>query len=262
MASKQRTYKITEIIEETPNVKSFIFDFEKSAQPGQFLMAWVPDFEEIPMSVSYCSDNKIGISVYAVGETTKKLHEMKEGDYVGLRGPYGTSFEPKGDKIAVIGGGCGSAPLGYLVESFFDENVEVHALLGAGTRENLLFKDRLEKLPYTDIHCATDDGSYGHEGFITEVFETLTEKHKFDRVYTCGPEIMMKKIYDTCREKKIDLQASLERYMKCGLGICGSCAIDGYLVCKDGPVFGMKDLNRMSEFGKKRRDRSGCHVEL
>lgn len=262
MASKERTYKIGEIIEETPTVKTFLFDYKKDAEPGQFLMVWVPGEKEIPMSVSRRYEDRLGITVKAVGESTKKLHSFETGDYIGVRGPYGTSFESKGDNIAVVAGGCGAAPVDFFVKSLAGENIKAHVLLGADTEEELLFKEEFEKVPYADLHCATDDGSCGHEGFVTEIFETLIENEKFDCTYACGPEVMLKKVYELCSTNNIDMQASLERYMKCGIGICGSCAIDDYLVCKDGPVFGMEDLNQMSEFGEKKRNKAGSHVEI
>ncbi|MEM3061382.1 MAG: dihydroorotate dehydrogenase electron transfer subunit, partial [Candidatus Bathyarchaeia archaeon] len=90
----------------------------------------------------------------------------------------------------------------------------------------------------------------------------VIEEEKFDVVYTCGPEIMMKKILDLCKKNKIRMQASLERYMKCGIGICGSCGLGPYRVCVDGPVFSKEGIKRMDEFGIHKRDSSGRRIPV
>jgi dihydroorotate dehydrogenase electron transfer subunit len=109
---------------------------------------------------------------------------------------------------------------------------------------------------------STDDGSFGIKGFTTDVLMDLLKKEKFDCVYTCGPEVMMKKVFDICDDKGIKCQASLERYMKCGFGLCGTCCIDDKLICKDGPVFDSNQLRKLSEFGVFNRDKSGSKVYL
>ncbi len=245
MAGIQRTYRISEIVEEAPKVKTFFFKYPKPARPGQFVMTWVPSAEEVPMSVSYSGGGNLGITVFSIGPTTNKLNSLKVGDYVGLRGPYGNSFKLKGDTIALIAGGTGAAPLSFFAESLLNEDIKVHALLGARSKNHLIFKKRFEEMPYVDVHCATDDGSYGHKGFVTEIFETLLKREKFDQVYTCGPPAMIQKVFEICKREKIGLQASLESYMKCGIGLCGSCALGPYLVCKDGPVFNLKQLKKI-----------------
>ena len=93
-------------------------------------------------------------------------------------------------------------------------------------------------------------------------FLELDEKKKFDCVYACGPEKMLKAVADFCKEKKLRCQVSLERYMKCGFGICGSCDINGKLVCKDGPVFEGEEVLSFGEFGKNHRDASGTLKEV
>jgi dihydroorotate dehydrogenase electron transfer subunit len=109
---------------------------------------------------------------------------------------------------------------------------------------------------------STDDGSFGYHGFASDLAKKILEKERFDQIITCGPEKMMKKILELGLEYKIPVQASLERHMKCGIGICDSCAIDGWHVCKDGPVFDNKKLGKMKDFGRFKRDASGRRVRI
>ena len=103
----------------------------------------------------------------------------------------------------------------------------------------------------------TEDGSYGKKGFVTDVLEELIDENSFDAVYTCGPELMMYKTVKLARANKIFVQASLERMMKCGVGICGSCCINEDLVCRDGTIFDGGHLMQNAEFGHQHRVKSG-----
>lgn len=253
-----RTFRIAEIREESPKVKSFFFEFKSKQKPGQFLMVWVPGAEEVPMSVSYSKGNRIGMSVFNVGKTTARMQRLRVGDYLGLRGPYGNEFKLKGKNIALIGGGCGSSPLIYLAEQAAKKGIAVTSFVGAKNKNELLFLPRFRKV--SKVFTATDDGSSGYKGFVTDLFREKMEN--FDCVYTCGPELMMKNVLDICLENGLDMQASLERYMKCGVGVCGACMIDGYRVCKDGPVFDIETLENMKDFGKTKRNSSGTKIGL
>ncbi|MFH1425041.1 MAG: dihydroorotate dehydrogenase electron transfer subunit, partial [archaeon] len=227
------SYEILEITERSPKTRSFLFDFKARVAPGQFMMTWVPGREEIPISVSHSSGDRLEITVYEVGDTTKAMNSLKIGDYAGLRGPYGKGFELKGGNVAVVSGGCGAAPIGFLAEELKNKGADVTAIVGARDKENLIFLEKFKMCG--EVLVATDDGSEGHKGFVTEVLEEKIKE--FNYVYTCGPEIMMKRVLDICVKNKVGMQASLERYMKCGIGICGSCLIKGLRVCKEGPVF-------------------------
>lgn len=247
----QGNCEILRVMQETPRVKSFLFLKPKNfyAIPGQFLMVCMPSFDEVPMSISFCTSKKFGISVFKVGETTEKLHSLKAGNFLRLRGPYGNGFRYSGKKICLVGGGCGAAPLAFLAEEAAKKGIKVTTLIGAKTKNDLLFLKRFEKV--ANVEAASDDGSYGFKGFVTELLKQRLEKEKFDCVYTCGPELMMKKVFEICSAKKIKLQASLERFMKCGCGLCGSCLINGQRVCADGPVFELEKLKEFEKFGKK-----------
>ena len=109
----------------------------------------------------------------------------------------------------------------------------------------------------------TDDGSFGKKGFATDALREVLSAHPEIRVvYTCGPELMMKKVVDLCNERKIDCEASVERYMKCGFGICGNCLINDRIICTEGPVFSGLRLAEMSEFGQSARLKTGRKVPL
>ena len=107
------------------------------------------------------------------------------------------------------------------------------------------------------ILVSTDDGSYGEKGFVTDLVEKLVSENQFDGVYVCGPEIMMYKTVQSAHSRKIFVQASLERMMKCGVGICGSCCVGEDLVCKDGTVFDGDHLSTNKEFGISHRNKAG-----
>jgi dihydroorotate dehydrogenase electron transfer subunit len=239
---------IKEIVEETPSIRTFVFDREIAARPGQFVMVWVPGVDEIPMALSSPSS----ITVLKVGDATAALFAMHEGDLIGVRGPYGNGFTVSGRTLA-IGGGVGASPLLPLITA---GQVETF-LLGARTASELLFADRIRES--ATLMTATDDGTAGHHGFVTQLMSRV-DLADFDHICVCGPEVMMTAVLavldrEGCAERG---QFSLHRYMKCGVGLCGSCCTDphGLRVCRDGPVF-TGDILLGSEFGHYARDASG-----
>jgi len=251
--------KIKSIVEENKNVKTFFFDKKIQAQPGQFIMVWIPGIDEKPFSVPYV--NPFGITVYRVGPFTEKLIQMNEGEKIGIRGPYGNSFELKSKKNCLVGGGSGIIPLAFLAENVRKKKLNAISIIGAKTKDDLIFLDRMKK-SCSKVIVTTDDGTFGEKGFVTGAFESLLKKEKFDCVYTCGPEIMMKKVFDICEEHEVECQASLERYMKCGFGLCGACCLDDVRVCKDGPIFNSEQLRKLNEFGNLKRDKSGLKTYI
>ena len=227
--------------------------------PGQFVMVWIPRHDELPMALSYLGDPK-GITVQAVGDASTAFTDFREGQKVGIRGPFGNSFRPRGARTLFVAGGSGMASLIAAVEAFSRQGVEVATALGAKTANELIFVDRAKA--YGAVHVATDDGSHGYHGFATSLAENLLDREKWDQVVTCGPEKMMKKVVDSAAARHVPVDASLERYMKCGIGICDACAIDGKLVCVDGPIFSGEQLAAIPEFGHWRRDKSGRRVAV
>ena len=109
---------------------------------------------------------------------------------------------------------------------------------------------------------ATDDGTAGHAGLVTELAAQLADRKPNPAVYSCGPEPMLVSLHRLCREKDLAGQFSLERYMKCGFGICGQCALDGFLVCQDGPVLNVEQLSDVRDFGRTRRSATGRRLPI
>lgn len=267
-ANRLRIVKIKGIKQQTPKVKSFAFKDKlcSKAKPGQFVMVWIPDIDEVPMSLSGISPQACSISVKKVGEATKALHQRKTGDYIGIRGPFGNGFRIVEGKVMIVGGGTGVASLMPLVESLAKENVKVFLLFGAETKNELLFLDRMQFVLSKGkgrFEVTTEDGSYGSKGVIIDLAEKHFAKEKFDMVYTCGPESMMYEMLLLSERFQTRLQASLERLMRCAIGICGTCVIGKFRVCKDGPVFTGEQLGQVKEeFGHFKRAFDGRKVEL
>jgi dihydroorotate dehydrogenase electron transfer subunit len=249
-----RIVRIEEIVEENSLVKTFRFRDDTPAEPGQFYMVWVPGVDEMPMSVSYTGSMK-GITVHRIGRGTEALHTMSVGDKIGIRGPYGRPYSLQGKRVLMVAGGTAVASLAPLAEKAVESGIQVDFALGARDKEKLVFVERLEKR--VDLRIATDDGSAGYHGFVTNLAKELMEKNDYDMVYACGPEIMLYYFFKTTQEMGVKVQFSLERFMKCGIGVCGSCAIGPYLVCRDGPVFTEKEMLNMPEFGNYMRDAAG-----
>lgn len=239
---------ITNVTEETPQVKSFYFDTEFSFDPGQFVMVWVPGVDEIPMALSSATS----ITVQRVGDATTALFSFREGDQLGIRGPFGNGFPPF-RKILAVAGGVGAAPLLPVIRAGGVKK----CLLGARTSADLLFPQLIRT--YTHLAVSTDDGSEGYHGYIADLLgkEDLAQ---YDAVFCCGPERMMAAVHGMLVQSGRPEMGyfSLHRYMKCGVGVCGSCSLDpgGLRVCRDGPVF-RGDILARSEFGHYSRDACG-----
>ena len=263
-ANRLRIVKIQDVERESPTVKTFSFRDKlcAKAEPGQFVMVWIPGVDEIPMSLSAISPKGLAsITVACVGEATKVFHQKKIGDVLGIRGPYGTSFTLTSGNVMIVGGGTGLIPLMPLTEKIVRLATKIAFLLGAKTKDELLFLDRIKQMlskVNAEIIATTEDGSYGLKGIVTDQAEKKLAKERFDMVYTCGPEQMMHRIFILAEQYDTPLQASLERIMRCAIGLCGSCVIGGFRVCKDGPVLTSKQLRMVKdEFGKFTRDFQG-----
>jgi len=252
--------KIIDTREENKNIKTLMFNYPKKMNPGQFFMIWIPRIDEIPMSVSYINNNIKGITFKKVGDATKTLYNLDVGDQIGIRGPYGKGFEINGKKILFVGGGTGIAMLAPAIEEAVSKNISSIAIIGVKNINELFFEDRLKKCS-VKLYISTDDGSKGYCGFASDLAKDLICKTNFSSVLTCGPEIMMKKLFDVCANTSF--QASLERYMKCGVGICSQCCIgNGLRVCVEGPVFDRDVLKNVKDFGFYKRDATGGKVDL
>lgn len=261
-----RIVKVKRTKRETNSVKTLIFDDYLSyhAKPGQFLMVWIPRKEEIPLSVMISdSTGEAAITIRKNGLASTSLFNLTEGEKLGIRGPYGNSFstEPQFKHRLLIGGGTGLVPLIRLLDRTRNSDIFSTIIVGSKSKSELFFIDvivRIMKDKKYKLLISTEDGSTGFKGYPTELLESILKKdHQIDVVYTCGPELMMKGVYDIISKKPIQMEASLERYMKCGIGICSSCSINDKLVCIDGTIFNKKQLSELSEFGHSYRNKSG-----
>ena len=253
---------IEKVIDETPTVRTLIFSDEvmSSVLPGQFAMVWVPGINELPMSVMITNDlGKAAFTVRRHGTASTGLFSVKPGEKIGIRGPYGNSFDLRQGKLLLVGGGTGLVPMMRLL-TFVKPTDDVTVLIGAKSKDEVFFEDLANRLLEKHEHqviVTTDDGSYGTKGYVTDMVEKLVSDNHYDGVYTCGPEIMMFKTVQYAHSKGLFVQASLERMMKCGVGICGSCCTGEDLVCRDGTVFDGDHLLSNKEFGHFYRNKAG-----
>ncbi len=277
-----KTVKVKNIIDECKDVKTIVFNMEiNKAQshiipkPGQFVMIWVPGIDEVPMSLSGCENNgNWSITVKNVGECTNAMCNLNIGDFIGVRGPLGNHFDLSNQTsktIFLIGGGIGMAPLKFLSNELTNMKIKHTIIDGVKYEDNLMFKDYFQEAikGNSEIYYCTDDGSYGIKGVASDVFKEMLNKFNKDElsklvVYSCGPEIMLYKLFQICQEYKIEFYASLERIMRCGCGLCGLCALDplGLLVCKDGPIFNLETLKKLQDFGRYQRDLTGKKTNI
>lgn len=276
MNTKSQMLKISRITQENPNVKTFYFNFELKSKPGQFVMLWIPGIDQKPFSIAFDDGKSFGLTIFKRGPLTEKLFTMNIGDRIGISGPYGTSFSVQSDiHYIMVAGGYGAAPLGFLAEEVSKKNnIKIDFLMGARNSESLLFEKKLSQTPNVKLHITTDDGSKGYKGYVTDILSKLIEKYSTSKdsssslkgltrndiiVVTCGPEPMEKKVLDICNKYEVECEVSIERYMKCGIGICGQCVVDdlGICMCKEGPVVKKELANKIKEFGKYHRDKTG-----
>jgi dihydroorotate dehydrogenase electron transfer subunit len=221
-------------------------------------MIWIPGDDELPMSLSY-TDGLKGVTVKGMGSTSRHIAGVKVGDLVGIRGPYGNTFDLTARNILIVAGGSGAAVLAPAAEAAHEKGARLTVALGATTSPELLFKERFLRMG-ADVHVATDDGSLGHKGYVTEVAERLLTSNEFDAVWSCGPEVMMTKVIASADRRQVPTFCAIERHMKCALGLCDACSIGPYHVCVDGPVFPAAQLSVLTEFGHRKRDPSGRSV--
>ena len=219
--------------------------------PGQFVEIRIDGspttFLRRPISINYVDKdaNELWLLVAAVGDGTRKLAELKAGDLLNCLLPLGNGFtmpQKPEERILLVGGGVGVAPLLYMGAEMAEKGCQPTFLLGARTAKDLLMLDEFRK--YGRVCITTEDGSEGEKGFVTN--HSLLHKEQFDRIATCGPTPMMKAVACYARQAEMECEASLENLMACGLGACLCCVektTDGNLcVCKDGPVFNIHKL--------------------
>ena len=262
---------IKSVRDEAEGIKRFTLEFEDeklrtsfSHRAGQFIELTVFGVGEAPISITSSPVDKgfLEISVVNVGEVTAALHLKKEGDVVGLRGPYGNGFpfdDVKGRDILFVAGGIGLAPLRPLINQMFADREsfrKIVILYGARTPKLLCFRDDLTawaaKKESTVLLTvdAPDDEWPGNVGVVTSLLPKVEIETERTTAFVCGPPIMIQfVIHDLVKRgfAEDDIITSLERRMECGLGKCGHCSIGTAEVCADGPVFSYRQLKELRE---------------
>lgn len=209
-------------------------------KPGQFYMVrgWeaLDPFLSRPISISDLEDGIITFLYEVKGKGTHIISKLKPGDTLELLGPLGTGFDLNSTgKIAIISGGIGIAPMIYLAKSL-NTKIDFYS----GFRNEVYCLEKVKKY-VNNIWISTENGSVGHKGFITEIFQP----EKYDILFTCGPLPMMKEVLKMCNDKA-EVYMSMEKRMACGIGACLGCTIKTIFgikrVCKEGPVFSGKEV--------------------
>ena len=220
-------------------IYKMVVEEKNSIKPGQFYMlkTYGETLLPRPISVSERDDNTITFLYAVVGTGTKDFSKLKVGDYIDLIGPLGNGFKTEGlGKVALVTGGIGIAPMLEVAKDIKRVNKENIIDLYAGFREDIYLVEDMRK--YLDkVNISTDTGKHGHKGFVTDMIKV----EDYDTVLCCGPEIMMNKVVNMCREKNVKVYVSMEKHMACGVGACLGCTCKtkegNKRTCKDGPVF-------------------------
>jgi len=220
-------------------------------QPGQFLQLTVPNAPEVflrrPISIHDVNyeNNTISLLIQIVGKGTQKLSLLDKGNVVNIIYPLGKGYSTieKGQKALLVGGGCGIAPLLYLAKVLKKEGIDEDIIIGFKSKEDIIEYELYNSIAPTFV--TTEDGSMGEKGFVTShsIFSSLG---KYGKIYTCGPEVMMKAVAKRAKEAGVECEVSLENTMACGIGACLCCVtptVNGHqCVCTEGPVFNSKEL--------------------
>lgn len=277
MAKLLQKTKIEKIIDHNENYRTVLFtqgypngdlSFESNL-PGDFIMVRFSE-DEKPMSLSH----ENGITIKKVGKSTAEAFKWKEGDIIDYRPSNARGlFNPVGlcpdEGILVIAGGIGIAPLRYFLETYYNgshdphENERIDIIYGGRSKKDIIFTDDLKR--FGRLHISTEDGTCGEKCLCTELITPEICKGKTN-VYICGKEAMSyyaaKRLEEVSKIPFENIDISLERYIKCGEGLCGACDMDGYTLCVDGPVFAYNILKKTKHFGHLKRTETGRLVKI
>lgn len=223
--------------------------------PGQFVNILIPDTQKtfLRRPISICdvdyAKHQLRFYIRIVGEGTEKLSILQIGDTLNIIYPLGNSFTIDCiKKPLLIGGGCGIAPLMYLAKTFYHSNIRPTVIIGAQTAKALSWIDDFHTI--ADVHIITNDGSIGECGLVIN-HSLIQNISQYDRIYTCGPEVMMKAVAKLADDANISCEVSLENTMACGIGACLCCVTEttqgNRCVCTDGPIFEIHELENFIE---------------
>ncbi|MDR1625699.1 MAG: dihydroorotate dehydrogenase electron transfer subunit [Spirochaetia bacterium] len=251
------TCRIKRIVDEGPSARSLYFESDMRVLPGQFLMVTDYGEGERPFSVADSDGSRIVLTIKKMGPFSRRICSKKEGDLLSLRGPFGNPFTPRAGTALLVGGGAGIAPLYLLARELASAGGRVIVVNGARVADDLILGAWFGRLNVDYVETSEDRGE---RLTSVQLAGRVMEREKVSVVYAAGPELMMAALKNILRD--IPYEFSFERYMKCGVGICGSCACDptGIRVCVEGPVFGREQIEKLSDFGVYKRDATGARV--
>lgn len=236
------TYTVEHVRDENYRTKTLILDRSLPAEPGQFVMAWIPGVDEKPFSIA--ADDPLALTVVAVGLLSEAVCRLGVGALLWVRGPLGRGFtlpdDPRGKRLLLVGGGYGVAPLLFLGRRATAAGCVVDACIGARTAADVLLAAPL-RVACETVRITTEDGTLGQDGMVTRAVGDAIKAAEPDMVYACGPVGMLEAVERQCRDYGLPHQLSWEARIRCGMGLCGACevhgrSIDGWLACHDGPV--------------------------
>lgn len=227
-----KKYKVKENKKLADDLFLLEFDQKIEAEPGQFIFAWLPQKGEKPFSI--LDDEPLSLLIQKKGCFTNELSNLKTGDVLYIRGPYGNSPEING-KILLVGGGCGLAAL----HLFAKKHKNTAALLGTKDKNHLAYLEQFKSLCQS-VYAVTENGEIGDKGLITDFLETALKNFKPEYCLNCGPEQMIEAVVqkESVYLSPDKIYSSIDFLTKCGIGLCGSCATPkGYRSCVDGTFF-------------------------
>lgn len=240
MSANYKKSKILSNEKVVDNIYKMVCEDDNIIKAGQFYMLKTNGQTLLPRPISICEkdENKITFLYAVVGKGTEEFAKLKEGEYINLTGPLGNGFDLDEylGKVAIVSGGIGTAPMVEVCKTLRRNNKYGLIDVYSGFRDEVYLTDELSKYA-NKVEVTTNTGKYGHKGFVTEILKP----EEYDIVLCCGPEIMMKKVVEMCKEKNVKVYVSMEKHMACGVGACLVCTCKtkggNKRTCKDGPVF-------------------------
>lgn len=250
--------QILEVIPETPIDYTYVLAREKPVRPGQFLQLSVPGAGEAPISVSDFDEERLFVTIRKVGRLTEAIFDLKPGDFLFARGPYGNGFDYQdyfGANLKVIAGGTGLAPVKKVIKNFLgsDRVAGLEVLLGFKTPADILYRDEVRAWVEAGVATLTvdqgDSDWTGNTGLITGYLQNLDLREIENcRFIVVGPPVMIRFVTLELLLLQVpedNIWVSFERKMSCGIGKCGHCKIDETYVCLEGPVFRLPEARRL-----------------
>lgn len=219
--------------------------------PGQFVQVLITGSQSTylrrPVSIYEIDrvNNTFSLLIKKLGEGTRQLSTIKAGQMLNIVYPLGNSFTvPESGKVLLVGGGVGMAPMLMLASLINHKKVEIDIIIGGRKAEDIIAPEKFRK--YGKLYITTNDGSLGEKGFVTQHSILSGGLSKYDRIYACGPDVMMKAVARQALQGNIQCEVSLENLMACGFGACLCCIAEtssgNKTTCVEGPVFNVNEL--------------------